>query len=181
MLAMHPEIQERVFQEVHSVFPDGITTVEYDDLKKLPYLDMVISEALRLVPPITIIGREVDHDTELCSGVILPKGAQVYIPIYILHRSKEIWGADARCFNPDNFLPENIEKRHPYSYMLFSKGPRNCIGFRYAEITLRIMLIHLVRNLKFSSTTKFEDIVLIPKVTMTYKNEPQISIEVRAD
>ncbi|XP_050316429.1 probable cytochrome P450 313a4 [Bactrocera neohumeralis] len=181
MLAMHPEIQERVLQEIRSVFPDGITTVQYDDLKKFPYLDMVISESLRLVPPITILGREVEKDTELCPGVILPKDAQVYIPIYILHTCKEIWGPDAHCFNPDNFLPENIEKRHPYSYMVFSKGPRNCIGFRYAEITLRIMLIHLVRNLKFSTTTKFEDIVLIPKVTMTYKNEPQISIEVRAD
>ncbi|XP_036233923.2 probable cytochrome P450 313a4 [Bactrocera oleae] len=182
MLAMHPEIQERVFQEIRSVFPDEITSVEYDDLKKLPYLDMFISEALRLVPPITYIGRQTVNDThELCPGVILPKNTQIIIPIYELHRRKEIWGPDANRFNPENFSPENIEKRHPYSYMLFSKGPRNCIGFRYAEITLRIILIHAVRNLKFSTTSKYEDIVLIPKVTMTYKNEPQVSIEARAN
>ncbi|XP_014090110.1 probable cytochrome P450 313a4 [Bactrocera oleae] len=178
-LAMHPEIQERVFQEIRSVFPDGITAVEYDDLKKLPYLDMCIADALRLAPPIPYIGREAIHDTELCPGVILPKNMQVVIPIYELHRRKEIWGPNANRFNPDNFLPENIAKRHPSAYMLFSKGARNCIGFRYAEISLRIILLHAIRNLKFSTTFKFEDIVHQPKVTLSYQIEPPISIEIR--
>nr|XP_036233916.1 probable cytochrome P450 313a4 isoform X1 [Bactrocera oleae]XP_036233917.1 probable cytochrome P450 313a4 isoform X2 [Bactrocera oleae] len=181
MLAMHPEIQERVFQEIRSVFPDGITSVEYADLKKLPYLDMCIAEALRLVPPAAIIGRQTVDDTELCPGVILPKGTQVLIAIYALHRRQKIWGPDANRFNPDNFLPENIAKRHPYSYMPFSKGPRNCIGFHYADISLRIILIHAVRRLKFSTTFKYEDIVLVPKVTLTFKIEPPISVEVRAN
>ncbi|XP_039948224.1 probable cytochrome P450 313a3 [Bactrocera tryoni] len=143
LLAMHPEIQEGVFCELQSVFPHGITSVEYDDLKKLPYLDMCASEALRLVPP--------------------------------------VWGPDANRFNPDNFLPENIAKRHPYSYMTFSKGLRNCLGFRYGEITLRMILIHTVRSLKFSTTFKYEDIVLVPKVTLGFKTEPPLNIEVRSN
>ncbi|XP_049303845.1 probable cytochrome P450 313a4 [Bactrocera dorsalis] len=180
-LAMHPEIQERVFQEICSVFPNGIITVEYDDLKNLPYFDMCIADALRLAPPIPYIGREAIHDTELCPGLKVPKNMQVVIPIYELHRRKEIWGPDAHHFNPDNFLPENIAKRHPSSYMVFSKGPRNCIGFRYAEISLRIILLHALRNLKFSTTFRFEDIVHQPKVTLSYKVEPPISIEIRAN
>nr|AME15802.1 cytochrome P450 [Bactrocera dorsalis] len=163
LLAMHPEIQERLFQELQSVFPDGIASVEYDDLKKLPYLDMCASEALRLIPPVAYIGRQTVHDTELIQGVILPRGTQVLLAIYEVHRRKEIWGPDANRFNPDNFLPENVAKRHPYSYMTFSKGPRNCLGFRYAEITLRMILIHTVRRLKFSTTFKYEDIVLVTK------------------
>ncbi|XP_054083096.1 probable cytochrome P450 313a4 isoform X2 [Zeugodacus cucurbitae] len=126
-LAMHPDIQERVFQEIRSVFPDGITSIEYDDLKKLPYFDMFIAETLRLTPPVPYIGRQASQDTELCPGVTIPKGMQVVLSIYELHRRKEIWGPDSTRFNPDNFLPENIAKRHPYSYMPFSKGPRNCI------------------------------------------------------
>ncbi|XP_069966062.1 probable cytochrome P450 313a4 isoform X2 [Bactrocera oleae] len=181
MLAMHPEIQERVFQEIRSVFPDGITSVEYDDMKKLPYLDMFISEALRIAPPGPYIGRQTVDDTELYRGVILPKDAQVLIPIYELHRRKELWGPEASHFNPDNFLPENIAKRHPYSYMPFSKGSRNCIGFRYAEISIRIILIHAVRNLKFSTTFKYEDIVYVPRVTLGYKIQPPVSIEARAN
>nr|XP_036233919.1 probable cytochrome P450 313a4 isoform X2 [Bactrocera oleae] len=181
MLAMHPEIQERVFQEIRSVFPDGITSVEYDDLKKLPYLDMFISEALRIAPPGPYIGRQTVDDTELYPGVILPKDAQVLIPIYELHRRKELWGPEASRFNPDNFLPENIAKRHPYSYMPFSKGSRNCIGFRYAEISIRIILIHAVRSFKFSTTFKYEDIVYVPRVTLGYKIQPPVSIEARAN
>ncbi|XP_050341870.1 probable cytochrome P450 313a4 isoform X2 [Bactrocera neohumeralis] len=181
LLAMHPEIQERLFQEIRSVFPDEITSVEYDDLKKLPYLDMCVSEALRLVPPAAFIGRQTVHDTELCPGVILPKGTQVLLAIYVLHRRKEIWGPDAHRFNPDNFLPENVAKRHPYSYMPFSKGPRNCIAARYAQITLRIILIHTLRRLKFSTTFKYEDIILEPKVTLGFKIEPPLNIEVRTN
>ncbi|XP_050341850.1 probable cytochrome P450 313a4 [Bactrocera neohumeralis] len=179
MLAMHPEIQERVFQEVRFVFPDGVTAVKYDDLQKLRYLDMFVSESLRLVPPITYTGRQTVRDTELCPGVILPKGTQVFVPIYELHRCKEIWGPDSGRFNPDNFLPENIAKRHPYSYMPFSKGSRNCIGFRYAEISLRMTLIHAVRNFKFSTTSKYEDIVFVPDITLSYKIPPLLSIETR--
>ncbi|XP_050316678.1 probable cytochrome P450 313a4 [Bactrocera neohumeralis] len=181
MLAMHPEIQERVFQEIRSVFPIEVISVEYEDLKKLPYLDMFFSEALRLAPPISFIARKTAQDSEICPGVILPKGAQIAISIYELHRRKEIWGPDASRFNPDNFLPENIVKRHPYSYMPFSKGARNCLGFRYAEISLRIAVIHAVRSLKFSTTFKYEDIVHVPHISLRYKVQPPLSIEVRAN
>ncbi|XP_039948445.1 probable cytochrome P450 313a4 isoform X2 [Bactrocera tryoni] len=181
MLAMHPEIQERVFQEIRSVFPNEVISVEYEDLKKLPYLDMFFSEALRLAPPISFFARKTVQDSEICPGVILPKGAQIAISIYELHRRKEIWGPDASRFNPDNFLPENIVKRHPYSYMPFSKGARNCLGFRYAEISLRIAVIHAVRSLKFSTTFKYEDIVHVPHISLRYKVQPPLSIEVRAN
>ncbi|XP_054083108.1 probable cytochrome P450 313a1 isoform X2 [Zeugodacus cucurbitae] len=180
-LAMHPEMQERVFQEIQSVFPDGVTSVEYDDMKKLPYLDMFIAEVMRLSPPIPYIGRQAAQDTELCPGVTIPKGMQVAIPIYELHRRKEIWGPNANRFNPDNFLPENIAKRHPFSYMPFSKGPRNCIGFRYAEISLRIILIHAVRNLKFSTNFKYEDVVHVPNITLGFRRQPRVSIKVRSN
>ncbi|XP_017494707.1 PREDICTED: probable cytochrome P450 313a4, partial [Rhagoletis zephyria] len=180
MLAMHPEIQDRVFEEVRSVFPDEVSSVGYDDMKKFPYLDMVIAETLRLAPPIPCIGRQTLNETELRPGVRIPKEMQVVIPIYELHRRKEIWGPEADRFNPDNFLPENIAKRHPCAYMAFSKGPRNCIGFRYAEFTLRVLLITLLRSLKFSTTFKYHDIVFMPKVTLGYEVEPLLSIEVRA-
>uniref|UniRef100_W8BQS0 Putative cytochrome P450 313a4 n=1 Tax=Ceratitis capitata TaxID=7213 RepID=W8BQS0_CERCA len=179
MLAMHPEIQERVFQEIRSVYPDGITSVEYEDLKKFSFLDRFIAEALRLAPPIPYIGRQTVKETELLPGLTLPKNMQIIIPIYELHRRKELWGPDADRFNPDNFLPENVAKRHPYSHMIFSKGARNCIGFRYADFSLRVLLINLIRSLKLSTSFKYEDIVHMPKVTLSYEVEPRIAIEVR--
>lgn len=65
MLAMHPEIQEKVFQEVYKVFPDKKIEANYDDLIKLNYLDMVIKETLRLYPSGPYIARTVTSDMEL--------------------------------------------------------------------------------------------------------------------
>jgi len=58
----------------------------------------------------------------------IPAGITFIINFYTLHRRPDIWGDDAEEFNPDHFLPEFVEKRHPYSFLPFSGGQRNCIG-----------------------------------------------------
>lgn len=107
MLSMHSDVQEKLFQEIHSIWPEKDIHVTYEHLKDVPYLDMVMSETLRLMPSIPIVGRQA---------------------IFSLHRAETWWGPKAHLFNPENFLPETIAKRNPYVYMPFSKGARNCIG-----------------------------------------------------
>lgn len=58
----------------------------------------------------------------------MPKGVEIVLGIFGMHRNEHIWGPKAGQFDPDNFLPENIEQKHAYSYIPFSGGPRNCIG-----------------------------------------------------
>jgi len=58
---------------------------------------------------------------------LVPSGAIIQIQIYDIHRNPNFW-PNPDIFDPDRFLPENIQKRHPYSYLPFSGGPRNCIG-----------------------------------------------------
>lgn len=57
----------------------------------------------------------------------MPKGSSAVLGIIHTHRDPELW-EEPLMFNPDRFLPENVAKRHPYSYIPFSAGPRNCIG-----------------------------------------------------
>jgi cytochrome P450 len=68
-------------------------------------------------------------------NIQIPAGITLLINFYTLHRRKDIWGEDAEEFNPDHFLPENVEKRHPYSFLPFSGGQRNCIGKIFPNFT----------------------------------------------
>ncbi|XP_050327904.1 probable cytochrome P450 313a4 [Bactrocera neohumeralis] len=179
MLSMHMDVQEKLFQEINSIWSENDIQVTYDHLKEVPYLDMVVAETLRLMPSIPIVGRQTIHQTKLTSDLILPPKMQVIVPIFTLHRAKTWWGPKAHLFNPDNFLPENIAKRNPYVYMPFSKGARNCIGWRYAEIAVRILLIVLVQNFKFSTEFKYEDLHFVDHVSLWYDVEPNIRVELR--
>ena len=128
MLAMHPEYQQKVHEELCSLYPHKTFDYHYDDMAKLPYLNMFIKETMRLIPPVSVIGRDVQKDFRLNDNTILPAGVQIGIPIALLHRSKEVWGPQAHIFNPENFSVSNLNKIHSFAFIPMSKGGRNCIG-----------------------------------------------------
>lgn len=64
---------------------------------------------------------------KISDGVTLPAGINIFVMIYDLHRNPKYW-PDPEKFDPNRFLPENAAKRHPFSYIPFSAGSRNCIG-----------------------------------------------------
>jgi len=129
LLAMFPEYQDTVYEELKDIFPNaGEFEVTYEDIRKMVYLERVLNESLRLIPSIPLAPRETIQDFRLSNGVVIPKGVSIGICIFSTHRNKEFWGPDAEKFNPDNFLPDNVRDRHPYAYIPFTKGKRNCIG-----------------------------------------------------
>ena len=109
----------------------------------------------------------------------IPAGITLLINFYSLHRRKDIWGENAELFNPDHFLQENIDKRPPYSFLPFSGGARNCIGYRYAMISLKILLIHLLRQYKFSTHFKYSDLRFQTDINLKLCTEHLVSIELR--
>lgn len=109
----------------------------------------------------------------------IPQGATISISIYNLHRNQDFWGKNAHKFNPDNFLPENIEKRHRYCFVPFASGSRNCLGSKYAILSTKIMIVNLIRAYKFSTELKFEDLDVKLDLSLKLVNHCLVSVQER--
>lgn len=127
MLAMHPEVDRKLYAEIQEFCQDG-AKIDYKLIKDMNYLDMVFKEVLRLFPSVPGTVRSTMKDTFIEGIGIVPKGAVMVVSSLSMHRDPNLWGENAGKFDPDHFLPEKVAKRHPYSYIPFSAGPRNCIG-----------------------------------------------------
>lgn len=135
-LAINPDIQKRLQEEIDDAFqaagPKG--KVSYEQVLKMQYLDMVLSESLRKWPAAIFTDRvcqkggyELPPTTENAEPLRLHKGDVLIIPIFALHRDPEYF-PDPDKFDPERFSEENKDSIKPLSYVPFGVGPRNCIG-----------------------------------------------------
>lgn len=159
-LGHNPEIQDKLRQEILDVIGnDSKTQVTGQHVKNLKYMERVIKEALRLYPPVPLIARELTKDMTFDDHIV-PKGVSLFMVPYLLHRMPDIF-PNPEIFDPDRFLSEEVEKRHPHSYIPFSAGPRNCIGQKFAMMEMKIFLSYLVRAYSFESIESPADLKLI--------------------
>ncbi|KAH8420710.1 hypothetical protein KR222_002482 [Zaprionus bogoriensis] len=180
LLSMFPQYQEKAFEEIASLFPkNGDFDVSYAETQQMVYLDLILNESMRVMAPVPVVSRQTSEDVLLSNGIVIPKGVQIALDIFHLHRNKKVWGSDAETFNPDHFLPHNFQDKHPYAYIPFTKGIRNCIGWRYALISAKVTLAKLLRNYKFSTSFKFEDLFFVEDITMKLKTVPMLELQKR--
>jgi cytochrome P450 family 4 len=157
MMGCHPDIQEKVIQELDEIFGDSDRPATFQDTLEMKYLERCLMETLRMYPPVPIIAREIKTDLKLASGdYTIPAGCTVVVATFKLHRQPHIY-PNPDVFNPDNFLPEKTANRHYYAFVPFSAGPRSCVGRKYAMLKLKILLSTILRNFRVVSTVKEED------------------------
>lgn len=128
MLAMHPEHQEKVFQEIYALMPDRNTDLSQADLEKLTFTDLCVRETLRLFPTAPLIGRVAEKPVKLSNNVKIPPGVPIFFGLRQVHLQEKYYGPTAHIFNPYRFLNENVRNLPAAAYVAFSYGPRNCIG-----------------------------------------------------
>ncbi len=83
------------------------------------------------------------------AGYVIYAGTKVLIPIEAIHNDPEIY-PEPEKFKPERFETEKVSRRHPLAWLPFGEGPRNCIGMRFGQLLIRIGLISLLSQFKFS-------------------------------
>jgi cytochrome P450 len=168
LLAQHPEVTSKLYQELDSVLGDRLPTVA--DLSQLPYTEMIVKEALRLYPPSWTIGRQA-AETVIIEGYTIPRGSLIFASPYVVHRNPQYFD------EPEQFIPErfagNLEKRLPrYAYFPFGGGPRICIGQAFAMMEARLILATIAQRWQWSLA---ETVTMDPVITM----RPQHGVPMR--
>ncbi|XP_053440290.1 cytochrome P450 4V2 isoform X1 [Nycticebus coucang] len=158
LLGSNPEVQKKVDNELDEVFGKSDRPATSEDLKKLKYLECIIKETLRLFPSVPLFARTLNEDC-IVAGYKVVKGTEAVIIPYALHRDPRYF-PNPEEFQPERFFPENAQGRHPYAYVPFSAGPRNCIGQRFAIMEEKTILSCILRHFWVESNQKREELGL---------------------
>ncbi|KAK9744720.1 Cytochrome P450 [Popillia japonica] len=109
-----------------------------------------------MYPSVPFVMRTIEQNVQI-DQYHIPAGSHIILHIYGIHNCPEYY-PDPRVFQPNRFLPENCIGRHPYSYIPFSAGPRNCIGQKFAMCEEKTILASVIKRYKVTAMEKIEDI-----------------------
>jgi cytochrome P450 len=159
LLCKHPETQTRLRAELHAEIPnllDPSSQITSADIDRLPYLNAVLNETMRVFPPVPLTLREAACDTTI-QGSFVPRGTTVVICPWAINTSTHLWGPDAREFNPDRWLGQGKANtggaESNYAITTFLHGPRSCIGKDFAKAEFACLVASLVGRFEMA----FED------------------------
>jgi cytochrome P450 len=136
LLSQNPSVRAQFEREIDVVLHGRLP--EYSDIANLPYLRMVVDEAMRLYPPAWGFSRQAMSDDSL-GGFRLPLGWLAFVVPYALHRHPRYW-ENPEAFDPERFSPERSADRPKFVYLPFGAGPRRCIGDQFALIETHLTL-----------------------------------------
>ena len=174
LLGHNPAAEACLHEELGAVLGGRPATVA--DLEKLPYLNSVVHESLRLYPPAFVMAR-MNVETVSVGGYEFPPRTTLLASQWVMHR-------DARFYEqPERFLPERwldgLESRlPPGAYFPFGDGPRRCIGQGFAQLETALVIAAIAQKFRFRLTEGFP-VVPEPLVTLRPRYGISMSIEAR--
>lgn len=164
LLAQNPVAEERLHAELDSVLGGRAATA--DDVRRLPFTEHVVAEAMRLFPPAWGIGRQTIEDVEI-GGWQLRAGDAVLVSQWVLHRDPEYFPNPLR-FDPDRWEPGAAAERPKFAYFPFGGGNRQCIGEAFAWMEGILLLATIAQKWRLSLVPG-QQVGLAPKITLRPK------------
>ncbi|OQR71070.1 cytochrome P450 4V2-like [Tropilaelaps mercedesae] len=178
LLAENPDAQAKVHQELDEIFGnDTERLITTEDLFRMKYIECCIKEAQRLYPSVPFIARRISEDT-MVGGHKIKTGTIALLYIYGLHRDEEVF-PDPERFDPERFLPENSVGRNPFAYVPFSAGPRNCIGQKFAQMELKVMVASTLRRFSLRSGLPRSQLHIVSELVTRSRDGLPLFIESR--
>lgn len=165
LLSRHPEVRDRLLSELASVL--GGRPPAVDDLARLPYLDWVVNESMRVYPPAWTLGRGAIEPFEL-EGYRFPAGTRVMFSQWVIHHLTDVWG-DPDTFRPERWDPVTGQKPPAGAYFPFGAGPRMCIGMPFAQIEARLVLAAILQRFTPELVPGYR-VEALPRVTLRVKH-----------
>jgi cytochrome P450 len=166
LLARHPKVLARLRAEVDR------------EHENLPYLEMVIAESMRLYPGAWAIDRVAATDT-VVEGVRVPRGTQVILSIFHLHRNPR-YHADPNRFDPARFARSVTTGPERFAYLPFGAGARQCVGMKSAQSQVRLIVAEIVRRVDFDLQSS-EEGRMDPMFTLRPKTGIRLVVRRRAE
>jgi len=156
-LAKYQNEQDKLVSEIDEVTGGDDSELTYSQLQELKMMDLFIQECLRCQPLSPLIERECTKDFKLPgTEIVVPKGYKVQVYTRRMELNPENFTFPFQ-FEPENFSPENCPTK--FASMAFGQGPRNCIGMRYAMLTLKTMLVSVLRRHRMVKGDQFEEVL----------------------
>lgn len=150
LVSQAPDVRAALEAEVDG---QDLAAIEAGELfERLPLTRAVLEEAMRLYPPAPNLSRQA-IEPDVAAGVVVPGGATVYMPPYVLHRHTMLWD-EPELFRPERFLPGNRERIDRFAYLPFGAGARICVAAQFALMEATIVLATLTKaaRVEFAGT-----------------------------
>nr|QZP43542.1 cytochrome P450 monooxygenase CYP6CV15 [Ephestia elutella] len=177
-LALHQEIQNKVYDEITEITAKYNGKITYESIKEMTYLEMVFEETLRKHSVAGVLIRKSIADYTLPGvNVCIPKGTPIFISVSGLQLDKKYYD-NPKEFNPENFSVEKKASRPSCTYLPFGEGPRNCIGMRFAKVQSLMGMAAFLRKFKVEPTAKTKAELDYKSTALTLESKDGIWVKI---
>jgi cytochrome P450 len=175
LLGSHPNVMAKMQDEIQTVL-QGSPPI-FESLPQLQYTRQVFYESARFCPAGLGMAPRVALEDDEMQGYFIPKGSIFMIAPYFTWRHPEFWD-NPEQFNPDRFLPEQVNQRPKFVYLPFGSGPHTCIGKNYALMEATAILVGIVQRFQIELLPN-QPIEIDPRFTLSPKYGVKVTVRKR--